>query len=171
MPTYKIENPEQFRINIRGKINEKLQNEKNSSNLEKGIYNYTLKECDLKRIIKKWDNKGFVQIYVDRVRSIILNLNEQIIQSITDGTIKPHIVAFMTHQELCPEKWASLIETKSKRDKNKFETNMAAATDTFTCRKCKSKECTYYLQQTRSADEPTTIFVQCLKCGTRWKTS
>ena len=69
------------------------------------------------------------------------------------------------------KKWAPLIELKSKRDKHKFEVNMAAATDTFTCRKCKGKNCTYYLQQTRSADEPMTIFVQCLDCGTRWKTS
>jgi transcription elongation factor S-II len=69
------------------------------------------------------------------------------------------------------EKWAKLIEAKSKRDKSKFEINMAAATDTFTCRKCKGKNCTYYTQQTRSCDEATTVFVQCLDCGTRWKTS
>ena len=76
----------------------------------------------------------------------------------------------MTHQELCPEKWGALIEAKAKRDKNKFETNIAAATDTFTCRKCKSKKCTYYALQTRSSDEPMTIFVTCLDCGQRWKT-
>ena len=76
----------------------------------------------------------------------------------------------LNHQELNHEKWAQLIDAKSKRDKNKFETNIAAATDTFTCRKCKGKNCTYYLQQVRSADEPCTIFVQCIDCGQRWKT-
>jgi transcription elongation factor S-II len=96
-------------------------------------------------------------------------LNENIISQIKDGTIKAHMVAFMTHQELCPDKWSELIEVKTKRDKNKFEINIEAATDTFTCRKCKEKKCTYYTLQTRSSDEPMTIFVQCLVCSTRWK--
>ena len=137
--------------------------------MEKGIFNYSLKEADRHKIVKKWDNKHFVQIYVDRLRSIVLNLNAEIVQHINDGTIKPHIVAFMTHQELAPEKWAELIDAKSKRDKNKFETNIAAATDTFTCRKCKGNQCTYYQMQTRSADEPMKTFVTCIPCGNRWK--
>ena len=37
------------------------------------------------------------------------------------------------------------------------------------CRKCGQRECTFYEMQTRSADEPMTIFVTCLSCGNRWK--
>jgi transcription elongation factor S-II len=166
-----IKNSVEFRNNIRTKINEILKNEKNSTNLEKGIFNYSLKEADTKKIVKKWDNKYFVQIYIDRLRSIYKNLNKNVIQLINSGTIQPHLVAFMTHQELYPEKWSELIDAKSKRDQHIFETNLEAATDTFVCRKCKSNKCTYYLQQTRSADEPMTIFVTCIECGQRWKTS
>ena len=169
MSSRKIENPDLFRSNIRKKIDEKLQNEKNSSNLEKGIFNYTLKEADQRKIVKKWDNKYFIQIYLDRLRTVYTNLNDTIIEQITSGAIKPHIVAFMTHQELNPDKWAALIDAKSKRDANKFETNIAAATDTFTCRKCKGNQCTYYQLQTRSADEPMTTFCNCILCGNRWK--
>jgi len=168
MSSRKIENSEQFRSNIRAKINEKLNNEKHSSNLEKGIFNYALKEADQRKIVKKWDNKHFVQIYLDRLRSIYTNLNDNIIEQINSETIKAHVIAFMTHQELNPEKWTTLIEAKSKRDANKFENQFQAATDTFTCRKCKGNECTYYLMQCKSADEPMTCFVQC-KCGNRWK--
>jgi transcription elongation factor S-II len=169
MSLRKIDNPDLFRSNIKQKLKEILKDEKNSNNMEKGIFNYSLKEADRHKIVKKWDNKHFVQIYVDRLRSIVLNLKGDIINHINDGTIKPHIVAFMTHQELAPEKWATLIDSKSKRDKNKFETNIAAATDTFTCRKCKGNQCTYYQMQTRSADEPMTTFVNCIAFGTRWK--
>ena len=172
MPNPKIINPDTFRENIKKKLNEILQNEKNSSNLEKGIFNYVLKESTNKRIVKKWDNQYFVQLYIDRVRSIYKNLNnKEILDQIQNGSMKPHLVAFMTHQEMRPDIWNTLIEAKSKRDKNKFETNLEAATDTFTCRKCRSKKCSYYGLQTRSADEPMTIFVTCLECGTRWKTS
>jgi DNA-directed RNA polymerase subunit M/transcription elongation factor TFIIS len=170
MSSRKIENSELFRSNIRAKINEKLNNEKHSSNLEKGIFNYALKEADQRKIVKKWDNKHFVQIYLDRLRSIYTNLNDSIIEQISNGTVKAHVIAFMTHQELNPEKWTKLIEAKSKRDANKFESNLEASTDTFTCRKCKSKKCTFMSVQTRSSDEPSTIFVTCLDCGNRFKT-
>ena len=169
MSSRKIENPELFRSNIRKKLDEKLQNEKNSSNLEKGIFNYTLKEADQKKIVKKWDNKYFIQIYLDRLRTIYMNLNDNIVEQVTSGAIKPHIVAFMTHQELFPDKWSALIDAKSKRDANKFESNIVASTDTFTCRKCKSNKCTFYQQQVRSADEPMTTYVTCISCGNRWK--
>jgi transcription elongation factor S-II len=169
MSLHKIENPESFRENIRKKINQRFKNESASINLEKGIFNYTLKEAEQRKVIKKWDNKFFVQIYLTHLRSILNNLNQNLIDEVNNHSIKPHTIAFMTHQELNHDKWADLIKAKSERDKNKFEVNIAAATDTFTCRKCKGNQCTYYQMQTRSADEPMTTFCQCILCGNRWK--
>ena len=170
MSLRKIENPELFRTNIKNKLNEVLKNEKKSSNLEKGIYNWSLKESDQRKVLKKWDNRHFILIYLDKLRSTFNNLkNKEVIDLINNDSIKVHTIAFMTHQEMKPEKWIELIKAKSIRDQNKFETNIEAATDTFTCRKCKSKKCTYYQMQTRSADEPMTTFVSCIDCGNRWK--
>lgn len=172
MSLRKIDNPELFRSNVRNKINEILKNEKNSANLEKGIFNYCLNEAKNRKVVKKWDNPYFIQIYVDHLRSIYSNLNNKyILEQIENGSIKPHTVAFMTHQEFEPDKWKHLIDAKSKRNKNKFETNIEAATDTFTCRKCRTNKCTYYQMQTRSADEPMTVYISCCNCGYRWKTS
>ena len=111
-----------------------------------------------------------MQLYYDRLWSIYSNLkNPDLIELVNNETIKAHTIAFMTHQEMLPEKWKELIDAKIKRDKHKFENNIEAATDTFTCRKCKKNQCTYYQMQTRSADEPMTTFVQCISCGNRWK--
>ena len=164
-----IANSDNFRANVRKQINKKLENEKATTNLEKGIFNYALKEADQRKIVKKWDNKFFVQIYTTHLRSILNNLNAKWITEINNGSVQPHKIAFMTHQELNHDLWSELIDAKSKRDKNKFETNLAAATDTFTCRKCKGNQCTYYQMQTRSADEPMTTFIFCLGCNNRWK--
>ena len=106
------------------------------------------------------------------MRSIYINLkNDKLIEQVISGEIKAHTIAFMSHQEMLPNKWDEMIKVKSIRDKGKFETNIEASTDTFTCRKCKSKKCSYYLQQVRSADEPMTCYINCLDCGARWKTS
>ena len=39
----------------------------------------------------------------------------------------------------------------------------------FACIKCKSKLTQYYEMQTRSADEPMTVFASCTQCGANWK--
>ena len=168
---YKISNPELFRKNIVSKINNILENEKNSINLEKGVFNYTIRESNNNKIIKKWENPYFVQIYIDRLRSIYINLkNNNLVKQIKNSEINPQVLAFMSHQEMNPEIWKTLIDEKIKRETNKYSNNLQASTDMFTCKKCKSKKCTYYELQTRSADEPATIFVTCLDCGKNWKT-
>jgi len=166
----KIENPQEFRNNVINKLKDILKNDKLASNLEKGIFNYSLKHAEKINVVKKWDNNYFVKIYVNRLRTIRSNLkDEKLFKSIINKKIKAHEVAFMTHQEMQPDNWSELLEIKKIRDENKYEPKLEASTDDFKCWKCKSKKCTYYQLQTRSADEPMTTFVSCLDCGNRWK--
>jgi len=164
-----IDNPDEFRKKISVRFNERFKNEKNACNLERGIFNYALKEADFRKVVKKWDNPYFVQIYIDRLRSIYMNLNDSLVQDVNNESLKSQDIAFMSHQELKPMKWEAMILEKIKRDKNKYETTIEASTDTFTCRKCRSKKCTFTQVQTRSADEPMTTFVNCITCGNHWK--
>ena len=175
-----IADPTKFRENVRAKLAarftasdfEPSAAQNTALNLERGIYNYTLQESDAKNIVKKWENGYFVQIYADRLRTVCINLaNPSVIQRIASKQIKAHELAFMTHQDMHPEKWAALIKAKQTRDKHKYETKVEASTDNFTCpnSKCRSTKCTYYQLQTRSADEPMTTFVTCIDCGKRWK--
>jgi transcription elongation factor S-II len=167
---YKISNSDNFRNNIRTKLLPIIGDDNLCANLEKGVFNYAIKEANSKKIIKKWENPYFVQLYLDRLRSLYLNLkNDELLSQLKNKEITPQTFAFMTHQEMNPEHWRVLIDNKIKRDANKYTTNIKASTDMFTCKKCKSKRCTYYELQTRSADEPATIFVTCLDCGKNWK--
>jgi transcription elongation factor S-II len=171
--------PEVFRRNIQQKIGElflslETNPEKLTSiamNVEKGIYNFAIRESKIKKVLCKWESPPFVQIYLSRLRSLLWNLesNLELRQMIQSGEITSEILSKMTHQEFQPEKWKEMIERKMMRDASKFSDNTQASTDMFTCRKCKSKRCTYYEMQTRSADEPATVFITCLNCGKNWR--
>lgn len=165
-----IADPDAFRINIRNKLNVYVEDPAKSTNLERGVYNYTLSESRTRKVVRKWDNAHFVQLYIDRLRTIYHNLKHpDIINQIKNNTLTCQTFSSMTHYEMLPDKWDEHIQKKIQRDKTRYDTQIEAATDTFTCRKCKSNKCTYYQMQTRSADEPMTIFVSCIDCGSRWK--
>jgi len=167
-----IKVPTEFRNNMRVAFAKKLKCAEESpiaNNLEKAVYNYAIQEATFRKLRKLWEKQEYRQLYLDRCRSIYNNLTETNIGQLINGDIAPQTFAFMTHQELNPERWAALIDRKLKRDASKYEKRVGSSTDMFTCKKCKSKNCTYYELQTRSADEPATIFVTCLDCGKHWK--
>jgi len=166
----KINDPEAFRANVVIKLNNIINNTKISKNLEKGIYNYSLTVCEEKNLLKKWSNESFVLIYIEKLRTLIINFkNSNLLTNLLSKSLKAHEFVYMTHQELQPEIWERLIEEKKIKDENKYTPKIEASTDNFICGKCKSKKCTYYQLQTRSADEPMTTFVTCLDCGNRFK--
>jgi transcription elongation factor S-II len=173
MSSKQINNPAIFRENVRSKLILKFGNELTPTiiaNIEIGVYNYAVKEATNLKVIKKWDIPAFSTIYMDRLRTICNNLkNVELLASLKSEELSPKTLAFMTHQEMDPQHWKEMIEQKIKRDANKYSTNIEAMTEMFTCKKCKSKRCTYYELQTRSADEPSTIFISCLDCGKHWK--
>lgn len=172
MSKYKrcVKDPENFRKNIISVFDKKIKNINISENLEKGIFNYTLEQCESRKLIKKWSNDYFVLIYIQKVKTILFNIkNEILFNKLVNKEFKAHELAFMSHQEMRPDLWDELLEEKRIKDENKFTPKIEASTDDFTCGKCKSTKCTYYQLQTRSADEPMTTFVTCLDCGNRFK--
>tara|TARA_Y100000591_G_C21853830_1_gene713505 strand:+ start:9050 stop:9571 length:522 start_codon:yes stop_codon:yes gene_type:complete len=165
-----------FRAKIRENIEIFIENEKIATNIEKGIYNYTIKKAKSKNVVRKWENKYFLQIYKDRFKTIYFNLNPKIstcnkdlFEKIKTKKMKPRELTYMTHQEINRNIWDKLIQEKIKRDKNITSDSLSASTDEFKCYKCKQRKCTYYQLQTRSADEPMTTFITCLNCGNKWK--
>jgi transcription elongation factor S-II len=166
----KINDPDCFRENVVTKLNSIVNNKSICENLEKGIYNYTLKVCEDKNLLKKWSNESFVLLYIEKLRTLVINLKDNdLLAKLLSKEVKAHEFVYMSHQELRPKLWETLIEEKKIKDENKYTPKIEASTDNFICGKCKSKKCTYYQLQTRSADEPMTTFVTCLDCGNRFK--
>jgi transcription elongation factor S-II len=166
-----ISEPKEFRNNINKYFGNLINHKNQCKNLEVGIFNWSIKEANKRNIIKKWDNKYFVQLYLDKFKMIMINLSKNInlLKDINNQKIHSQKIAYYKHTDFCPDKWKTLIENKEIKDKSKYSTNLESNTDNFTCRKCKSNKCSYYQLQTRSADEPMTTFVTCISCGNRWK--
>ena len=113
-----------------------------------------------------WINGGFF-VFNKNIFSYIKNKN--LVTKIIKGKINVCEVPYMSNQELFPEHWKKIMDEKYKRDKMLYEEKEEAMTNEFKCARCKSRECTYYELQTRSADESMTTFITCLNCGNRWK--
>ncbi len=165
-----IDKPDIFRENINKKLLLLIDDKKLVSNLEKGIYNYSIQEANETNILKKWNNPYFVLLYLNKFRSIYINLgNSDLLNLVKSKKIRAHKIGMMTHQEMNPGKWKKFIEIKKLHDDNMCAPKIMSNTDDFKCGKCKSKNCSYYQLQTRSADESMTTFVSCIDCGNRWK--
>lgn len=153
-----------------------FNDEKTSKDIERGIYNWCIDKSEEMHIIKNWKNPRFKHLYKDKSISILSNLkkdsyikNPRFIDRVKEKEFLPQSIPYMKPENIFPERWASLLDEKMKKDLHIFEEKPKAMTDEFKCGSCKKKQCIYQELQTRSADEPMTLFITCLNCGKKWK--
>jgi len=152
------------------------------SDIEKGIYNWTIEFAEQKNIIKCWTDKRFIHAYVNKSIQLYscmfktsylhANSSEELIElmsRIQNKELECKRIAFLRPNEILPKKWNQYMERKYKKDDNICNSRQIAKTDQFICSKCKKRECSYYELQVRSADESTTIFITCVNCAHRWR--
>lgn len=144
--------------------------------LEKGIFNFTIEDSKRRQIRPVWENPEFQTLYDIQVRRVVSNMdsksyvsNNRLMTRYKEGEFKIYDIPYMSYYDLYPEKWKTLSESEMKREAKMLEVDTSMTTDMFLCTKCGKRMCTYYEQQTRSADEPMTIFVRCVNCGKRWR--
>lgn len=142
--------------------------------IEKSIYDWAKQYAEKEKIDINHDL--FKTVYRNKAISIYTNLdpnsyvkNTDFLKKVIENDVDVCKVATLTPQEMFSKNWKTLLDRKFKIDKNLYETRTEMATDMYKCGKCKKRVCTYFQLQTRSADEPMTTFVTCLKCGNRWK--
>jgi|UniRef100_A0A6C0I8L7 transcription elongation factor S-II len=141
--------------------------------IEKSIYNYTIKEAKVKGIERRWESTQFKFLYKVQYLKVMGNINynknaEYVLGKLENGHFDPEKIVSMDPTLLYPELWEELI-VNNKKKMAMLSKKQEQTTSMFTCGKCKSRNCTYFQMQTRSADEPMTTFVTCLNCEKRWK--
>lgn len=163
-------------INAITELMSTLLSEEEIKNLEVAIFLSTLHAAEKRHISKVWTYPLFTQLYSSIARTVVGNLNpntyiqnKNLFKRFEDGELSLEEIASFGHTDLYPEIWKDSLIRQFEREKRQLEGNRSMATDQFLCKGCKKRECTYYELQTRSADEPMTIFIQCLNCGKRWR--
>ena len=163
-------------ISVLSKVLKDHCDEDDILDLERGIYNATLDDAKKRMVPLTWDHEVFRWTYSTISKRTLTNLfpnsyvgNKTLIERWKEGEFTLDAIGRWTPYELNPANWKDLKDQQFRRDKRVLEGNLAMATDRFRCSQCKKKLCSYYELQTRSADEPMTIFISCLNCGKHWK--
>jgi transcription elongation factor S-II len=144
--------------------------------LEKAIFKVAFTQAVKNFVPRNWKVQSFKDLYKDVARTVLWNThpdspvkNPRLLDRIKEGEFALDAIPTMTPCELYPEHWKELADKQLIREQKILEGDKSRATDQYKCHRCGKRECTYYELQTRSADEPLTIFITCLNCGKRWR--
>ena len=126
--------------------------------------------------------------YHSKARQLVVNIkkNPQLRENLLNGDVDPTMLATMTVSELASEEAKerrkhTLEQGRESKQGDYFLTNQQRLLEAnagisadkqgslYICRKCGSDRTTNYQLQTRSSDEPMTVFVTCMKCTHRYR--
>jgi len=146
--------------------------------IELSILNYCIDKCKKLNVIPTWDNPNVTYIYINKGRHLYENLNpksyiqnDYLIKEIQKKEFDLLNIAYLKREEIMPSKWIPLIEENKHKEEIINQSHSAASTELYVCpnRNCRARKAVYKEVQTRSADEPMTLFLTCLVCGKKWK--
>ena len=142
------------------KISEIIEN-KIAKEIEDSIYKFSKEYTEMNDLPYLLDS-----IYSDKFNEIFnLLINKKstfLIKALKEGKIDASKIALMRPDELNPEKYDTIIKKKELEENKKKN---QATSSTHKCPKCKERNSTVTQKQTRAADEPATIYIECKTCG------
>ena len=133
--------------------------------IEKSCFNAVIKMCSNSSCSppRRWNSQDFVCIYSNRCGIICLHLNEKnVISKLISGEWLPEDLGSKNAEDLCPEAFQLERQEIINRSYQKVD---EAITTLYKCPSCKERYSTCREVQTRAADEASTIFCTCQKCG------
>ena len=152
---------DEVRNNCINKLNNIVKNKKLSKKVEESIYCY---------------HGNNSHIYLAKIVSLYSNLNpkskignKNFLKRLKKKEIDVKNIANMTPQEIFPEHWQEVIERRQLHQDFLYKKMPESFSTFYTCGRCKKKKVSYYQMQTRSADEPMTVFYRCVECGHKWR--
>ena len=138
----------------------KLLKKKIAKQIEKSIFSFAKAYTDNVEMPFLLDS-----IYADKfteIYNLLINKKSQfLINALELKKIDPTKIAYMKPDEINPDKYEKIIQKKKIEDLKKN----TPTSNTYTCSKCGERKSVVTQKQTRSADEPATIYIECTVCG------
>uniref|UniRef100_A0A7S3MYM1 TFIIS-type domain-containing protein n=1 Tax=Strombidium inclinatum TaxID=197538 RepID=A0A7S3MYM1_9SPIT len=110
------------------------------------------------------------------IKLVITQINKQLHLSLLKGQLPVTSFLKMEEKDMATKETQAIMAEKmmieaeaNRTDGMAIEAQKNKHKSLIQCNKCKSHNVTFYLQQTRSADEPMTQFCTCMECGKQWK--
>ena len=140
-----------------------------SKDIEKSILEYTKNQCKIRKMDEiRWSDVRVRRLYIRKAQMIIKNMNH-IMDRLERSEIDGLSVANMTHCDINPDIWQPIIDRMKRREICTMITDNKERYDgLLKCEQCSSMNTRYVTMQTRSADEPETVFANCVDCGSNW---
>jgi DNA-directed RNA polymerase subunit M/transcription elongation factor TFIIS len=125
--------------------------------------------------------------YISKSKTLTVNLkrNEELAMAVMSGHLSPAGLCKLSIEQLATredqEAQQAILQRKFDAGRTDYYDDVLRdqvmkangldpnAAGEFTCRKCKGTKTSHYAMQTRSSDEPMTVFVKCLGCNARWR--
>ena len=126
-------------------------------------------------LFEKFKNEN---AYTNRALEIISNVKDEknydFRDKIIKGEYKPEDLATMDAFEMVNKNKKKEIQQNIENNINSVrsdwdEKHAPVTEGVYKCYKCGGKKTRQHEMQTRSADEPMTIFIHCVNCGNSWK--
>jgi DNA-directed RNA polymerase subunit M/transcription elongation factor TFIIS len=167
-------------------------------NIEKSVWDWTIKETKKTKYPAVWENRWFRNRYKLKATHLLAELQRdpswitcdlkvgpdghvklsygplqpQLQHRIFAKELKSSELVDTTPDVLWPDGPFSKVSFKLRQDAMLAEVAKKEEENyegILKCGKCKSLKTTYYQLQTRSADEPMTTYATCKACGHKWK--
>lgn len=115
-------------------------------------------------------NDTFLMLY-ENLRD---SKNQELRRRVVSGSIEVSTLVTMEEEDLVnPQRQAEVDAERAERSKDinlaEIAKSKRVSSMMFKCSKCGQRDVDYYEMQTRSADEPMTVFITCNSCGNKWR--
>lgn len=143
-------------------------------NLEIGTNNWAINKSLKMRQTPAFDNRKHTERYKQKFLELkkCLKFSPDLKKKLLNRELKTSMVFDMQPNHMWPggpydKRLQASIEKSMKKEVSIV--NEKDYKGLFKCAKCREYKTTYYEMQTRSADEPMTVFVTCHICDITWK--
>ena len=148
-----------------------FDNIKTAKAFECGMIKYVVESLKPIESNLSWKGSSLLHLYITycRERIILLQKYPQLVKFLNKMPLnKVELEARKKSYDFASMAWTKIA---SRLASQQAKLDYRKTTDLIKCPKCGARKTEIKLKQTRSADEPETMFIHCVNCGYRWKQS